>query len=120
MAYFTTAKILNRRQIHWAQNLSSFNFIINYRPGRLNGKADILFKLDQHCLEKGGDEDQLIKTVLNELYFAAPPLPAQTKARLSGILILAVIRLNNIPAARWAPSFVTSVKDAAKNDKEYQ
>ena len=98
----------------------SFNFVINYRLGRLNGKADILSKLDQHRFKKGGDKDQPIKTVLNELHFAAPPLPAQTKARLSGILIFAVIRLNNIPAARWVPSFVTSIKDTAKDNEEYQ
>ena len=120
MAYFTTAKILNRRQARWAQDLLLFNFIINYRPGRLNGKADVLSRLDQYRPKKGGDKDQPIKTVLNELYFTVLPLPAKTKACLAGILILAVIRLSSIPTARWAPSFITSIKDAAKNDKEYQ
>ena len=100
MAYFITAKILNRCQVRWAQDLLSFNFIINYCPGRLNGKADVLSRLDQYRFEKGGDKDQPIKTVLNELHFAVPPSPAQTKARLSGILMLAIVRLSSIPAAR--------------------
>ena len=34
--------------------------------------------------------------------------------------MLAVICLNNIPVARWVPSFITSIKDAAKDNEEYQ
>jgi len=32
LAYFTTAKVLNRRQARWAQQLANYNFVINYRP----------------------------------------------------------------------------------------
>jgi len=39
---FMSALQLSRRQFRWAQILSDFHFKIHHRPGRLNGKADIL------------------------------------------------------------------------------
>ena len=69
LAYFTTAKILNRRQACWAQQLTTFNFIIHYRPGSQNSKADTLSRLEQHRPEKGGPEDQPIRSVLQAKHF---------------------------------------------------
>ena len=40
--YFQTARVLSRRQARWAQFLTRFDFIITYRPGRQQGKADAL------------------------------------------------------------------------------
>jgi len=37
LEYFTTTKVLNRRQAHWAQELGGIDFKIFYRPGSLNG-----------------------------------------------------------------------------------
>jgi hypothetical protein len=42
LEYFTTTKILNRRQARWSEYLSGFNFVVKYRPGRLGGKPDAL------------------------------------------------------------------------------
>ena len=42
LEYFQTTTILNRRQARLAEILSGFNFIITYRPGEKNGKADAL------------------------------------------------------------------------------
>jgi len=42
LEYFTTTKILNRRQARWAQELAGINFRIYYRPGTQNGKPDAL------------------------------------------------------------------------------
>jgi len=42
LEYFTTTKILNRRQVRWAQELSGIDFHIYYRPGNRNGKPDTL------------------------------------------------------------------------------
>lgn len=39
---FTTTKILNRRQVRWAEALSAYNFIISYRKGSGNARADAL------------------------------------------------------------------------------
>ena len=39
---FTMKQKLNRRQARWASELQDFSFVIEYRPGRQNGKADAL------------------------------------------------------------------------------
>ena len=39
---FTTMKTLNKRQVRWAEELSSYNFKISYRKGSENQAADVL------------------------------------------------------------------------------
>ena len=39
---FTTTKVLNKRQVRWAEELSSYNFKISYRKGSENQAADAL------------------------------------------------------------------------------
>jgi hypothetical protein len=39
---FTEKRLYNSRQIRWMEKLSRFNFIIVFRPGKTNGKADAL------------------------------------------------------------------------------
>src|SRR5271168_218946 len=46
LEYFMTTKTLTKRQSRWAVFLSEFHFVIRYRPGGLNGKADILSRRD--------------------------------------------------------------------------
>ena len=48
LEYFTTTKQLNRRQVRWAERLSSFDFVIRYRKEILNGKANALFRKLEH------------------------------------------------------------------------
>jgi hypothetical protein len=42
LTYFTTNQLLNYRQPHWSEFLSSFNFRIDYRPKKANSKANAL------------------------------------------------------------------------------
>ncbi|KAH7478801.1 Transposon Tf2-9 polyprotein [Fusarium oxysporum f. sp. matthiolae] len=42
LEYFTTTKLLNRRQARWSEFLSRFNFQITYRPGKQGVKPDAL------------------------------------------------------------------------------
>lgn len=42
-----TSRLLNRRQARWSEFLSRFNYRIQYRPGKTNGKADALSRLDR-------------------------------------------------------------------------
>ena len=55
LEYFQTTTILNRGQTRWAENLSEFNFVITYRPGEKNGKADALSQRTDPALEGGCD-----------------------------------------------------------------
>jgi len=42
LEYFSTSKVLTRRQARWSEYLSSFNLIIHFRPGKLGAKPDAL------------------------------------------------------------------------------
>src|SRR5882724_8353143 len=42
LEYFATTKQLTRRQVHWSEYLSGFNYLIHYRAGRLGTKPDAL------------------------------------------------------------------------------
>jgi hypothetical protein len=55
LEYFTTTKLLNRRQARWSEFLSRFNFKILYRPGKQGGKPDALTRRSED-LPKEGDE----------------------------------------------------------------
>jgi hypothetical protein len=55
LEHFMSTKILNRRQARWSLTLSSFNFVVTYRPGTKNGKPDALTRRSGD-LPKEGDE----------------------------------------------------------------
>jgi hypothetical protein len=40
LEYFSTTKILTRRQARWSEYLSAFNMVVCFRPGKLGGKPD--------------------------------------------------------------------------------
>ena len=42
LEYFSTTKVLTRRQAQWSEYLSQFNLVIRFRPGRLGTKPDAL------------------------------------------------------------------------------
>ncbi|KAJ8456455.1 hypothetical protein ONZ45_g18712 [Pleurotus djamor] len=42
LEYFSTSKVLTRRQVRWSEYLSQFNLCIRYRPGKLGEKPDAL------------------------------------------------------------------------------
>ena len=53
--YFQTIKVLNRRQVRWAEILSKFNFGITCCPCEKNCKADVLVCRTDPTLEGGSD-----------------------------------------------------------------
>jgi hypothetical protein len=57
LEYFMTTKVLNRRQVRWAQELAGVDFKIFYRKGTSNGKPDTLSRCPEYCPEKGGGGD---------------------------------------------------------------
>jgi len=69
LEYFTTTKVLNRRQARWAQEWAGIDFRIYYRLGTQNGKPDALSRCSEYCPEKGGVENELISTVLGKNHF---------------------------------------------------
>ncbi|CCE34914.1 uncharacterized protein CPUR_08853 [Claviceps purpurea 20.1] len=107
LEYFTRVKVLNRRQARWAQELSSYNFIIIYRPAKKNEKADILSRLPQHKPDKLDDQDQPVATVLKPTHFAPS-------------VLISSARLCSLSTRRWNPAFITKVKTAGALDEAYK
>ncbi|MBW0538935.1 hypothetical protein O181_078650 [Austropuccinia psidii MF-1] len=63
LQYFMSSKFLTRRQAHWAEFLSQFNFSINYRPGCLATLPDALSCQDTIYPVRG--EDFISKNPMN-------------------------------------------------------
>jgi len=110
LEYFTTTKVLNRRQARWAQELTSIDFRIYYQPGTQNGKPDALSRRSEYRPEKGGVENQTISTVLKEDHFD----------RAGRSFICSSARLTSLPERRWTEGFLASVREEGKKDEAYE
>ena len=113
LEYFTTTKVLNRRQARWAEQLASIDFRIYYRPGTQSGKLDALSRRMEYCPEKWGVENQPITTVLRNDHFAEPDRQQRT-------FVCSSARLRSLPARRGNLDFTEEIKKVAKNDADYQ
>ena len=56
LEYFSTTKILNRRQARWSEYLCQFNLAIRFRPGRLGAKPDALTRRWDVYAKEGGND----------------------------------------------------------------
>jgi hypothetical protein len=56
LEYFSTTKMLTRRQACWSEYLSAFNLTICFRPGKLGAKPDTLTR-HSDVYPKGGEKD---------------------------------------------------------------
>ena len=110
LEYFTTTKILNRRQARWAQELAGIDFRIYYRPGSQNGKPDALSRWPEYRPEKGGGENQPITTVLHE---------NQIEERRAQSFICSSARLKSILRWKWNTEFMEEVQKEGKKDPTY-
>ncbi|KAJ3560477.1 hypothetical protein NP233_g10816 [Leucocoprinus birnbaumii] len=92
LEYFSTTKILTRRQAQWSEYLSQFNLIIRFRPGRLGTKPDALTRrwdvypkggntgyaaVNPHNFRPVFTNEQLSASV-RATYFSVPSLRAAT------------------------------------------
>jgi len=109
--YFTTTKVLNRRQARWAQELAGVDFRIYYRSGTQNGQPDALSRHPEYRPEKGGIENQPITAVLQEKHLAD---------RRNQSFICSSARLASLPGKKWKEEFLANVKEEGKKDEEYK
>jgi len=111
LEYFTTTKILNRRQARWAQELAGIDFKIYYRPGTQNGKPDALSRRSEYRPEKGGIENQPITTALGKNHF---------EERLGRSLICTSARIRSLPTRKWSEEFLAEVRREGKKGEAYE
>jgi transposase InsO family protein len=64
LLYFTSTKELNQRQVRWSEELSRYNFQINYRKGSENGKADTLSRRPDYDVDSNTPPQSILR--LNE------------------------------------------------------
>ena len=105
---FQTTKVWNRRQARWAQELARYDFKIFFRPGRQNGKADYLSRRPEYRLEKGGDKN---------------PKPILKPDNIGDDYIIPLAHKDQIcaiPPVQWRKNFLEEVRDAARQDQQYQ
>jgi len=56
LEYFSTTKLLTRRQVRWSEYLSQFNLIIRFHPGHLGAKPDTLTRRWDVYPKEGGSD----------------------------------------------------------------
>ena len=100
LEYFSTTKVLTRRQARWSEHLAEYDFVIIYRPGSKNGKADVLSRRWDYAPEGGGESPQMS--------FFKP-----------GQLILSSVQLAAIPQMSLSHSLETAIREAAARDPEH-
>jgi len=110
LEYFTTTKVLNRRQARWAQELAGIDFRIYYRPGTKNRKPDALSRRSEYRPEKGEVENQPITTVLGKNHF---------EEWLSRTFICSSARMALLLERKWWDEFLAKVKEEGKKDEAY-
>jgi len=110
LEYFTTTKVLNRRQARWVQELAGVDFRIYYSPGSQNQKRDALSRRSEYRLEKGGVENQPITMDLQETHLAEPN-------RQGWSFICSSARLLSLPSKKWSKEFGEKVREYGRKDR---
>ena len=66
LTYFKKLQNLNRRQARWVMDLQEYDFVIKYRPGKANTKANLLSRQAGH--ERGEQDNQGVILLKEELF----------------------------------------------------
>jgi len=113
LEYFTTTKVLNRRQARWADYLSLFDFKIIYRPGRENGKADALSRRADPGLEEGSVRQPVVQ------FFKPGQYVGSLSYATDNVLLFDREFLVALKVTRLDKSFVKRVISAGQEDVEW-
>jgi len=105
---FMTTKELNERQARWKQELSQYNFKIEYRPGKEGGKPDVLTRRGGD-LPKAGD-----KRLARNVGILMP------KKRYWDIPETEEIKLDILETTEFRDKDEREIQKASKDDNEIQ
>jgi hypothetical protein len=116
LEYFSTTKILNRRQARWAQDLAEFDFKIIHRPGPQNGKADALSRRSEFRPLRGDSgENQPINTVLKTGKLEQPVRSTSYAQKnenqdLGGTLICSSLQIKRLSFEEFNEEFLNTIR----------
>ena len=100
LEYFSTTKILTRRQARWSEYLSQFNIVIRFRPGRLGGKPDSLTRRWDVYAKEGSSDYAVVNPQNYKPIFTTTQLVASHRATyltspvLRGVSTMDVVKLH--------------------------
>ena len=94
LQYFTTTKQLSRRQARWSERFASFDFVINYHPGRLGAKHDAITRCSDVYPKKEFQKD--FNAINNQVLIPPEQLCALVKVNDTKLL-----KKVNKAIARW-------------------
>src|SRR5882724_6436283 len=88
LQYFSTTKILTRRQARWSEYLSRFNLVIRFRPGKLRTKPDTLTRRWDVYLKEGNSNYASVNPQNYRPVFTSEQLASSLQATTLSIPVL--------------------------------
>ncbi len=119
LTYFTSTKVLNRRQTRWAEELANFDYRISYQKGSENSRADALSrradyienkKQVSHAIFQAQEDGTLLhnQQSLSSMFIVEEtPRAAQIKAGYANDKIVQLVEQDNSPFKKDNNGFVT-------------
>ena len=124
LEYFTTTKVLNRRQARWAQELAGYEFKSIYSPGAQNGKPDALSRRSEYRPAVTGQgetedsENQPISRILSP-----DQLVSQADYELEDStprVIVSSAMLQKLPRVKFHQNLLNEVSTAGSRDPKWE
>ncbi|KAJ1194909.1 hypothetical protein NDU88_004194 [Pleurodeles waltl] len=60
LQFLKSARTLTARQLRWSLYFADFDFVITFRPGKVNGKADALSRIDTGAVKEPPEKELII------------------------------------------------------------
>jgi len=114
LTYFKSAVLLNRRQARWAEDLKQYNFVLLYRKGSSNAKADILSRCPAFTSKEGGTTSATNQSMLDKeqwLEVGAMQLDSEEYGD---------IQVSTMQIELLLPEAKESIKEKARLDDRYR
>src|SRR4051794_19620635 len=119
LEYFTTTKVLNRRQARWADYLSLFDFKIIFRPGSQNGKADALSRRADPGLVGGTDRQPIMQFFKPGQYVGTEDVGTEHVGSDQEEVLLYGESLAALKTSSLDKSFIRQIISAGQKDEQW-
>jgi len=114
LTYFQSTPLLNRRQARWSEELKQYNFVLLYRKGSSNTKADILSRCPAFTSREGGTTSATSQPMLDKeqwLEVGAMELDSEEYE---------VIKISAMEMELLLPEAKERIKEKARLDDKYK